>query len=292
MTNGFRWVPAIGVFGAAASASVLSGLDTRQFANALNFAANMAGGFYEGFADGTIEGRVHAGLAARAGITAAALARAGGETSPATLDGAAGFFNTFARGRDYDPGALTADTRELGILRARSKWFPACAVNQDTMLVIRSLRPAGFAPSEIERVVVNRHPASYDATGLRAAPPYHNVLQAQMSAKFTAVAALLGRPITEFAYFRDSFGDAQRTSLLADQKDLNAITVEVVLKGGATVTVRSADVADMSWAEEMDARIERLAYPRLRDAARSVRDAIANLESAPDIGGLTQLLRG
>ncbi|MCK1757014.1 MmgE/PrpD family protein [Bradyrhizobium sp. 137] len=296
-SNGFRAVPAIGVFGAAAAASFLSGLDTRQFANALNFAANMAGGFYEGFGHGTIEGHVHAGLAARAGITAAALAGAGGETSPATLDGAAGFFSTFARDRDYEPGALTAQTAGLGIHSAWSKPFPACKANQETMRLIRSLQPAGFAPSEIERVIVTRPARDYDAPGIRAEPPYHNTVQVLMSAKFTSIATLLGKPVTEFRYFKESFGDpnveavARKTTLLTTDAGDETVTVEVVRTDGQTLTLCSADVAHLTWDTDLEARFQRLASPRLHGTARSVLDVVAGLESARDIRKLMQLVR-
>ncbi|MET4323948.1 MmgE/PrpD family protein [Bradyrhizobium sp. RT5a] len=299
ISNKFRAVPTIGVFGAAASASVLLGLDTGKFANALNFAANMTGGLLESLGDGTIELYVHAGLAARAGITAAALARAGGETSPRTLDGPNGFFSTFVGGHfEVDP--LTGETRELGILSVRSKPFPACALNQDTMLMIRSLQPAGFSPSQIERVTVIR-PAkganSYNAPGVMADPPYHNMTQAQMSARFTSIAALLGKPVTELRYFRESFGDrdveeiAHRTTLLVSDSGVDTISVEVVLKGGQTLTMRPSDVADMSWDTAIEAKFDRLASPRLHAATRSVRDVVASLESAPDIGRLMLLVR-
>lgn len=294
--NGFRTVPTVGVFGAAASAAVLSGLDTGKFAAALDFAANIAGGFQQCLQGGTMEPYVHAGLAARAGITAAALAAAGGETSPGTLDGECGFFSTLARDQ-YDAGALTAETRELGILSVRSKPFPACAINQDTMLMIRSLQPAGIAPSQIERVMVTRPATEYSAPGALAIPPHHNMLQAQMSARFTSIAALLGKPITELRYFRESYGDrdveevAQKTSLFVAERDVDGITVEVVSKDGATATMRSADVADMNWDTDLDAKFERLASPRLHAATRSVCDVVASLESAPDIGKLMQLVR-
>jgi 2-methylcitrate dehydratase PrpD len=299
-SNGFRAVPTIGVFGAAAAASILAGFDTHKLATALNFAANMAGGVLQCLDGGTMECYVHSGLAARGGITAAALAGAGGDTSTGTLDGSYGFFSTFARGHHCDAGALTAETSELGIFRTRSKPFPACAMNQDTMLMIRSLQPTGVAPSQIERVTVTR-PAtglnSFDSPGLLADPPYRNMLQAQMSAKFTSLAALLGKPVTELGYFRESFGDrdieevAQKTSLLVAEKDMDVITVEVVLKGGKALTMRSADVADMSWDTAIDAKFERLASPRLHAATRSVRDVVASLDSVPDIGTLMQLVR-
>lgn len=296
---GFRTISTVGVFGAAASAAVLSRFDTHKFAAALNFAANMAGGLLQTLGAGGMEVYLQAGLAARAGINAAAFAGAGGESAPGTLDGEYGFLNAFMRGH-HDAGALIADTTELGILRARSKPFPACLVNQDTMLMIRSLQPGGLAPSQIERVTVTR-PATgqngYDGPGIMADPPYRSMVQAGMSAKFTAVSALLGKPVTELKYIRESFGDrdveqvANKTSLLVAERDADGIAVEVVLKDGRTITMRSADVPDMRWDTDMDARFERLASPRLDGATRSVCDVVAGLESAPDIGRLMQLVR-
>jgi len=298
-SSGFRVVPTIGAFGAAAAASVLSRLDTQKFATALNFAANMASGFQESLGDGTMECYIHAGLAARAGVTAAALSRSGGEASPSTLDGPKGFFSTFGRGQ-YDSTALTTESGALGIFRARSKPFPACAIHQDTMLVIRSLRPAALSPSQIERVVVIR-PAtgmnSYNAPGVLADPPYRNPLQAQMSAKFTSIAALLGKPVTEFRYLRESFADpdveevARKTSLLVGEEGVDEITVEVTLKDGAKLIMRSADVADMSWDKDIDAKFDRLVSPRLHAATQRVHDLVAGLESVSEIGQLMQLLR-
>ncbi|WP_439397371.1 MmgE/PrpD family protein [Bradyrhizobium sp. PMVTL-01] len=183
-------------FGAVASASVLSGFDIGRFATALNFAADMAGGCYQCFRDGTMEGHFHSGHAARAGIIAAALAGAGGEASPGALDGPDGFFSTFARGQ-YDARPLTEKTTELAILRARSKPFSACAVNQDTMLVIRSLQPAGFAPSDIERVKLTRPARGWnglDTPGVMADPPCQNILQAMSRRSSLPVLHLSANP--------------------------------------------------------------------------------------------------
>jgi 2-methylcitrate dehydratase PrpD len=298
--NGFRSLPMIGVFGAAASASVLSGFDTGRFAAALNFAANMAGGLIQCLADGSVEAHIHAGLAARAGVIAAALAGAGGKTSPSTLDGPSGYFRTFARGQHFDASVLTAETAKLAIFSVKSKWFPVCWVNQEGMLLIRSLQPAGIASSLIERVTVIRPKKGqngYDVPGVMAAPPYHDQLQAQMSAKFTVCAALLGRPVTETRYFRESFGDpeveqvARKTSLLVNETGEDKVTVEVVLKDGRTILMRSDDVVDMGWEKDMRARFKRLASAKLRETAHTVCEVVETLETEPDIGRLMQLLR-
>lgn len=77
--RGFRAVPATGVFGAAAAAGKLMGLEADKLASALDLAANMACGVYQGFWQGTMEGYLQAGFAARNGILAASLAEAGAE---------------------------------------------------------------------------------------------------------------------------------------------------------------------------------------------------------------------
>ena len=118
-----------------------------------------------------------------------------------------------------------------------------------------------------------------------------------MSARFTSIATLLGKPVTESRYFKESFGDpdveevARKTSLLTAEAGDETITVEVALKDGRTFTLRSSDIPDSRWDIDVEARFEQLATPRLHAATRSVCDIVANLESAPDIGRLMQLVR-
>jgi 2-methylcitrate dehydratase PrpD len=297
--RGFRAVPAIGVFGAAAAAAMLMDLDTTRLASALDLVAHMAGGLYQPFADGTMEGYFHAGFAARSGITAALLARAGARTSPLSLEGCNGFFNTYGSGLG-DAGALLAPiTGELALSRVRSKPFPACALNQDTMLMIRALRPADLHEQQIERLVLRR-PAtglnSFAAPGVANDPPYANMLQAQMSAKFTAAAALLGRPVTDLAYFRDWFADgeveslAQRTVLASN--DGEAIVLEIFLREGTCLRLNATDVHDMRWDTHAVAeRFPRLAGPVLGNAIASIRDCVAQLDAAADVRELLRLVR-
>ncbi|SDD36336.1 hypothetical protein SAMN05216337_1010123 [Bradyrhizobium brasilense] len=144
---------------------------------------NMAGGFYEGFGGRTR--RLLPGLVVK-------------PRQPQST--AAPTSSVRSRRRDYDPGALTDQTRGLGIRSAWSKPLPACKANQETMRLIRSLQPAGLAASEIERVILTRPARDYDAPGICAEPRYPNQLLALISAKFTAIATLLGRPVTQSRY--------------------------------------------------------------------------------------------
>lgn len=297
--RGFRIVPAIGVFGAATTAGVLMRLSPAELSAALDVAANMAGGLYQSFADGTMEGYLHAGLAARSGILAACLARAGAMTSDNALDGEFGFFRTFGGGA-ADSDALTAPLVEtnLAVLRALSKPFPACALNQDTMLMIRALRPARLRADDITGLVIRR-PASginsLGAPGVALEPPYRNMLQAQMSAKFTAIATLLGRPVEELPFFRDSFSDpeiervARRTHF--DVSPDGHCVLEVRLRNSDPIIMTTAGTNGLSWAQDrVRQRFEAFAEPYLNNEVQSASELIAGLDNAERIGELTRLL--
>ena len=300
LERGFRAVPAIGVFGAAATAGKLIDLNGDQMAVALDLAANMACGVYQGFCEGTMEGYFHAGFSARNGIIVAYLAEAGAATSPLTLDGPYGFFQTFG-GVQGNPEALLGGARKgFGIMRVLRKPFPACALNQETMLLAASLRPKGISAGEIEKLVVRR-PArglnSFAAPGVLSDPPYTNMLQAQMAAKFTVVASLLGRPVEDLRYYRDSYDDqevaevARRTELVAETRQGGA--VEVYLKGGRKVAIHE-DVARELKPDTgmMREKFKNLASTALGSKTKEVVEAITSLDRVHNIRGLTTLLQG
>jgi 2-methylcitrate dehydratase PrpD len=84
MERGFHPTSVCGVFGAAAAAARLRGLDTAATANALGIAGSTAAGLFEYLGDGSSTKQLHAGWAAHAGIHAAALA-GHGATGPDTV---------------------------------------------------------------------------------------------------------------------------------------------------------------------------------------------------------------
>ena len=87
-----------GVFGAAAAASRALGLDALETANALAIAGSDASGTMEYDQSGGEVKRFHAGMASRAGLEAAVLARAG-LTGPLTIfEGLRGIHRLFAEG--------------------------------------------------------------------------------------------------------------------------------------------------------------------------------------------------
>ena len=100
--NGFHSTGTIGIFGAAAAAAKLRGMDTEMIAQALGIAASKSSGIRVAF--GTMTKPYHAGAAAQGGIVAAGLAGIGYRTAPEALDGPWGYFQVAGSG--VDPEAI------------------------------------------------------------------------------------------------------------------------------------------------------------------------------------------
>src|SRR5690606_7423958 len=97
--RGWHATATIGVMGATAACARLMQLDAETCARALSIATSMSSGFMSQF--GTEMKPVHAGLAAKGGIMAASLARAGVTAGRDTLDGRTGM-NHLMVGPDYE----------------------------------------------------------------------------------------------------------------------------------------------------------------------------------------------
>jgi len=97
--RGWHATATVGVMGATAACARLLKLDAETCARALSIATSMSAGFMSQF--GSEMKPVHAGLAAKGGIMAASLARAGVSAGRDTLDGRTGM-NRLMVGPDYE----------------------------------------------------------------------------------------------------------------------------------------------------------------------------------------------
>jgi 2-methylcitrate dehydratase PrpD len=94
--RGFRSSPVYGIFGAAVTAAKLMGLNEDQMNSAIALCVNLAAGNLEGARSGGQPTVIHAPSATRNALLAVLLAQdglVGGET---TLEGAAGFYHSYA----------------------------------------------------------------------------------------------------------------------------------------------------------------------------------------------------
>ena len=96
MFDGWHSTGMVGVLGAAAACARLMQVPATAIPHVMGIAASLASGFTANFA--TMTKPLHAGNAARNGVLAATLGKAGYTANPAAFEGRNGYFQTFARG--------------------------------------------------------------------------------------------------------------------------------------------------------------------------------------------------
>ncbi len=97
--RGFHTTPVCGVFGATVAAGRLLGLNAEQMTNAFGIAGSQASGLMEMYGP-SMQKRINPGPAARNGVTAALLAKAGFTGADTIFEGVRGIGNAFAGGID------------------------------------------------------------------------------------------------------------------------------------------------------------------------------------------------
>ena len=157
--RGFHPTGTCGTFGATAAAGRLLGFDAEQIACAFGIAGSQAAGLYEYINDGTSTIMFHAGRAAKNGIEAALLTKAG-LTGPATvLEGDRGFFRATADSTD-SATALAGLGERYAFLETTFRPYFGCtstiAASGATARIVK--RRGGFRFEEIEGVKVICNP--------------------------------------------------------------------------------------------------------------------------------------
>ncbi len=187
--RGWHCTSTLGVMSAAAGSSRVLGLDVTATAHALAIAASSASGLKENF--GTMVKPLHAGMAARDGVLAAMLARAGFSGSENALSGPQGFLHAL----DAQSENLARVTADLG-----SRWeildtgitvklYPSCAGTHPTIDAILALRAReGFTDADVDRIDVDVDPIV--PTILIHDRPA-SALEAKFSMPFSAAAAVV-----------------------------------------------------------------------------------------------------
>lgn len=255
----FRPLGVMGSFGAAAAAATILKADPEQMAAALAIAANLAGGSTQGIFEGSMEPYFQAAYAARNGILAARLAMAGAVPAAAALEGEYGFFQTYGG----EPGKLDvmlAPRDRHGITGVGMKRFAACLQNQQTVAVIVDGLAAPLRADDIEDVVIRRPNLGtngLNSPGVSRSKPFNNMLSAQMSARFTAAAALQGKPVDDPGYFAASYADpaiAALTDRIALQpQDDDRVSVEITMRDGRRLLLET-DQSGVLFPSDADVR--------------------------------------
>lgn len=192
---GWHSTSTVAAFGAAAACGHLIGLDAPRMTDALGLAASMAGGFRSQF--GYMAKPLHAGLAAKTGVLAAKLAKAGVTGAPDALDGGYSFATLMMRqapGADFATATVFGHPLALETCAPTIKRFAACGATHGTLEGVLDLQEQyGFAAADIAAIETELPDVSLSA--LRAAAPT-TPMEARFSMAHCVAAAVVRRGLT------------------------------------------------------------------------------------------------
>lgn len=301
-------------FGAAAVAAKLHGLDAERTLHALSIALSHASGTTEYASTGGSIKRAHAGMAARNGIEAVDLARAGITGPRRFLTGDRGLYRTFIRKAvgddartDFQPG------QPLQISQLSFKAYCCCAANHAYIEAMTAVRPRA---ADIDAVEARIQTMTDPIVGNRNAHIYEprNIEELQYSLPAQMALSTLGRgngykTHRDFLEGRlrlapdsDVLGLARRIKLSVSQE----LDEKYPRKFVADVTVRYADGSTQDLfvdrvtgrpdkpftPEEHQAKLDELTRDIIgRERASQVFELVDRLPAATPVGELTALLR-
>jgi len=183
-----------GAMGSAVAAAIAYGLDEAGIADALGLTASMAAGVIEANRTGGTVKRLHCGVAAQAGVTAAQLVRRGFTGPPTVLEGRFGFFEAWLHGRFFPEAITTGLGTEWSAPGIFFKPYPANHFTHTTVDAGRALAARGITPEMVAEVTVGVASATVRTIGepieVKRAPV--TGYQAQFSGPYAFAAGLIG----------------------------------------------------------------------------------------------------
>lgn len=271
MSSLFRPTGLVAPVGAACGGAWMVGLDRREIASAIAFAANTASGLNQWPHSGASDMFFHPGFAARNAWMAVRLASAGAYGSPDALEGRAGYFAALAR-RPMPGRVELFPEGEADILNVYHKAAPACNFAQTAcQTALKLIEMIGAEAAPVERIRIDVPAAARDYPGCDHAGPFDRLLQAKMSIPFGVAAVFAHGRLSEANYAGLDDPETLRligaSELVASPELTTAFpgrqgaVVEVTLGDGRQLSMGLPDVVP---ATEADVR------ERFRSAAASV----------------------
>ena len=295
--EGWHATATLGTFGAAAAAAKTLDLGPEAARNALSIAASRAAGLKSNF--GTMTKPLHAGTAARAGVTAARLASGGFTASPDAVDGDGGFLELYAGEDPVTLSELPALDRPTA-LEAHGinvKKYPCCYYTHTSIHAAERLADEhDVDPEDVESIHVVTSPGPADALHY---PNPETGLEGKFSLEYT-VASAVAREHVGVEAFEDGAvadPDVQRVRErveweIDDSLEYNDTTVEMRMETGDGVYTRVQDVPPGDPSNplsdaELEAKFRRCASRVLdEDVVDRTHEQLDSLRSVDDIGSI------
>lgn len=237
--RGWHATATYGTFGATTAVASLLELDEGEIRHALNVAGSLPSGVKRNF--GSMAKSMHAGEAARSGVTAALLAERGFSGSMDALVGEDGFFDLYCGTKAPDYDALYELGTELRLERhgIDVKKFPCCYFTHSPIEAATTLsREHDVDPAAVDRIHVAASQAARD-TVTYGAP--ESGLEGKFSMPYTVASAVARDRVGIETFTEEAIYDEPVRSLLGAvvfevDRDLpyssHAATVRIELDDG------------------------------------------------------------
>lgn len=189
--QGFHPTATCGVFGAAAAAGKLLGLDRQGIRSAFGIALSQAAGSMEFLTEGAWTKRSHVGQAAQNGLICAVMAGEGYKGPLRAFEGRYGFLHAYSPSSDPDK-AVAGLGEKWETMRLAVKPYPSCRYSHAAIDGIVSLmKEHGFSAGDVEEVEIGLPETGWKIIGGpedKTNP--QSVVDGQFSMPFCAAVAL------------------------------------------------------------------------------------------------------
>jgi 2-methylcitrate dehydratase PrpD len=295
-----------GVFGAAAAAGKLLGLDENEMTWAFGNAGTQAAGLWQFLEDGALSKPLHPGRAAYSGLLAALMAARGFTGPHRILEGEKGFLK--ATSPQHDLSSVVDDLGETyQISDVSIKPYPSCRHSHPQIDAAREIaRRPGFDPHQIDSIHVYTYSAAVTVAGGNEQYP-SKVADAQFHSPYCIARTLqngtLGlRDFDESVIQSDSFTKAlvNRTTIEVDKEferrfpEAWGARVEVKMTDGgllsSEVKYAMGDPENPLTEDELYEKYLDLAQSALSDAqARLLWEHLTDIQQTVDVSTLFRL---
>lgn len=305
--RGFHPSATCGVFGAAAAAARIFGLDAAGVTSAFGIALSQSAGSLQFLADGAQTKPFQVGWAAMAGLTAATLARNGYQGPGEAIEGRHGFLQGYAPAPR--PERVVQDLGSVyELMHTGIKPYPSCRYGHAGIDAVLALRAEhGLKPEEVGSITYGLSNAGLLLVG---APIEHkrnprNIVDAQFSAPFVLSCALVSGAMDWDSYER--LNDPAIRAMLPKVDCIHDPEIEAEfptnMSGKITIAARGqtfsrkvvvplGEPSNFLDTDKLLTKFTTLAAPVLgAEKADALATASLNLAALSDVGQLTRLTR-
>lgn len=303
--RGFVPTSVFGTFGAAAATSAMLHLSEDETANALSLAASHSSGLTEYQDAGGSVSRLHAGIAAYGGMSAAFLAQRG-LTGPSTiLEGNKGFCQAFSDERFLEEISAGLG-KEFKLMRVGLKPYCCCGTQHSTIDAISKIASEHIInPGEIADINIAAPESVLHHAAAIVEP--EDITGAQFSGRFGVAVRLLKGGNGFRQYTEDNLTDPEILSLIHKTRYTadDDLAKSSKAKSPVKVTIRMADgtvyeqsvvfakgtIRNPMTKEEADNKFRELSSVVLpQQRVEEIFEAVAGLEKLDNIQKLISLL--